>query len=283
MAADLSLADPHTVPTRLLAPARRRPHPVRRLPAGLQAARGPAGRVLRAGPHRRPGRAHHLRPLERLLHRPDREEAAEPLPARHVGAVVRHRRLQPGLPLLPELGHLEVEGDRPARRRGRARGHRPRPRSTSGCRSVAFTYNDPTIFLEYAVDIADACHEVGVQAGRGDGRATSCDEPRRELYRAHRRGQHRPQGRSPRTSTGTSPWATSQPVLDTLRYLRHETDVWFEITTLLIPGPQRQRRRARRDDARGSPTSSGPTCRCTSPRSTPTTRCSTCRPRRRRR
>jgi len=27
-----------------------------------------------------------------------------------------------------------------------------------------------------------------------------------------------------------------QPVLDTLRYLKHETDVWFEITTLLIPG-----------------------------------------------
>ena len=27
-----------------------------------------------------------------------------------------------------------------------------------------------------------------------------------------------------------------QPVLDTLKYLKHETDVWFELTTLLIPG-----------------------------------------------
>ena len=44
--------------------------------------------------------------------------------------------------------------------------HRPRPSRTAvelGCRSVAFTYNDPTIFMEYAVDVADACHEVGVK------------------------------------------------------------------------------------------------------------------------
>ncbi|HRI72639.1 MAG TPA: AmmeMemoRadiSam system radical SAM enzyme, partial [Polyangium sp.] len=32
-----------------------------------------------------------------------------------------------------------------------------------GCKSVAFTYNDPVIFAEYAMDVADACHEVGVQ------------------------------------------------------------------------------------------------------------------------
>jgi pyruvate formate lyase activating enzyme len=32
-----------------------------------------------------------------------------------------------------------------------------------GCRSVAFTYNDPLIFLEYAVDVATACREVGVR------------------------------------------------------------------------------------------------------------------------
>ncbi|MED5434979.1 MAG: AmmeMemoRadiSam system radical SAM enzyme, partial [SAR324 cluster bacterium] len=33
-----------------------------------------------------------------------------------------------------------------------------------GCRSVAFTYNDPVIFLEYAVDISQACREVGVHS-----------------------------------------------------------------------------------------------------------------------
>ena len=66
-------------------------------------------------------RPHHVRAIERLLRRPDREEAAEPLPARLGGAVVRHRRLQPRVPVLPELGHLQVEGDRHARGRRVAR------------------------------------------------------------------------------------------------------------------------------------------------------------------
>ena len=61
------------------------------------------------------------------------------------------------------------------------------------------------------------------------------------------------------------------PVLDTLVYLEHETDVWFEITTLLIPGKNDSTRRSTRC-ARGSCASSAPTCRCTSPRSIPTTR-----------
>ena len=50
-----------------------------------------------------------------------------------------------------------------------------------GCRSVAFTYNDPTIFLEYAADVADACHDVGVQAIAVTA-GYICPEPRRELY-----------------------------------------------------------------------------------------------------
>jgi pyruvate formate lyase activating enzyme len=33
-----------------------------------------------------------------------------------------------------------------------------------GCSSVAFTYNDPVIFLEYAIDVADACRERGIKA-----------------------------------------------------------------------------------------------------------------------
>ena len=32
-----------------------------------------------------------------------------------------------------------------------------------GCASVAFTYNDPVIFLEYAIDVAQACHERGIK------------------------------------------------------------------------------------------------------------------------
>src|ERR687888_599304 len=91
----------------VLAPARGRPYPVRRLPSSLQAARGPARPLLRPRVRRRRGRAHDLRPLERLLRRPDREEAAEPLPARKLRPLLRDGGLQPLLPVLPELGHLE--------------------------------------------------------------------------------------------------------------------------------------------------------------------------------
>ena len=62
-----------------------------------------------------------------------------------------------------------------------------------GCRSVAFTYNDPVIFLEYAMDVADACHArniktVAVSAGYMHDRA------RRDFYAENRRRQYRPQG-----------------------------------------------------------------------------------------
>ncbi len=103
-----------------------------------------------------------------------------------------------------------------------------------GCRSVAFTYNDPVIFLEYAVDVADACRAVGVKSVAVTA-AYICDEPRAEFYKHMdaanvdlkaftERFYHRICG------------GHLQPVLDTLVYLKHETQVWFEITTLLIPG-----------------------------------------------
>ncbi|HEX7953925.1 MAG TPA: AmmeMemoRadiSam system radical SAM enzyme [Burkholderiales bacterium] len=85
----------------------------------------------------------------------------------------------------------------------------------SGCKSVAFTYNDPVIFAEYAMDVADACHARGIRTVAVTA-GYMHDAPRREFYVK---------------LTGS----TLQPVLDTLKYLRHETDVWFEITTLLIP------------------------------------------------
>jgi pyruvate formate lyase activating enzyme len=103
-----------------------------------------------------------------------------------------------------------------------------------GCRSVAFTYNDPVIFLEYAADVADACHEraiaaVAVTAGYMN------DAPRREFYRhmdaANVDLKAFTEDFYHRTCAGHL-----RPVLDTLEYLRHETDVWFEITNLVIPG-----------------------------------------------
>ncbi len=103
-----------------------------------------------------------------------------------------------------------------------------------GCASVAFTYNDPVIFLEYAVDVAAACrdlgiHPVAVTAGE------ICPEPRREFYAAMDAANVDLKGFTEefyRKVCG----GHLEPVLDTLRYLKHETDVWFEITTLLIPG-----------------------------------------------
>ena len=50
-----------------------------------------------------------------------------------------------------------------------------------GCRSVAFTYNDPVIFLEYAVDVAQACREAGIKTVAVTAGYIT-EEPRRELY-----------------------------------------------------------------------------------------------------
>lgn len=103
-----------------------------------------------------------------------------------------------------------------------------------GCRSVAFTYNDPVIFHEYAVDVADACrergvHPVAVTAGYQK------PEARAEFYRSMDAANVDLKGFSESfyrdLCTGSL-----EPVLDTLRYLKHETGVWLEITNLLIPG-----------------------------------------------
>jgi len=103
-----------------------------------------------------------------------------------------------------------------------------------GCRSVAFTYNDPTIFLEYAIDVAQACRErdikaVSVTAGY------ICPEPRERLYRHVDAANVDLKAFSERFYNKICA-GHLQPVLDTLVYLRNHTSVWFEITTLLIPG-----------------------------------------------
>jgi len=102
-----------------------------------------------------------------------------------------------------------------------------------GCHSVAFTYNDPTIFLEYAIDVADACHEVGVKAVAVT--AGYIDpEPRRDFY-AHLDAANVDLKGFTEEFYKRVCVGHLEPVLETLEYLRHETDVWFEITTLLIP------------------------------------------------
>jgi pyruvate formate lyase activating enzyme len=103
-----------------------------------------------------------------------------------------------------------------------------------GCRSVAFTYNDPVIFAEYAMDVADACHEKGIQTVAVTAGYMHA-APRREFYAKMDAANVDLKAFTDEfyfKLTG----AHLQPVLDTLVYLKHETDVWFEITTLLIPG-----------------------------------------------
>lgn len=104
----------------------------------------------------------------------------------------------------------------------------------SGARSVAYTYNDPVIFLEYAVDTAKACRAAGVKSIAVTA-GYLCEEPRAEFFEFMDAANvdlkaftedfyHR------LTS------AHLEPVLETLKYLVHQTSVWTEITTLLIPG-----------------------------------------------
>ncbi len=109
-----------------------------------------------------------------------------------------------------------------------------RAAKSMGCRSVAFTYNDPVIFLEYAVDVAKACHEVGVKTVAVTA-GYICDEPRREFYSHMDAANVDLKGFTDRFYQELCVGGL-QTVLDTLVYLKKETNVWFEITTLLIPG-----------------------------------------------
>jgi pyruvate formate lyase activating enzyme len=103
-----------------------------------------------------------------------------------------------------------------------------------GCKSVAFTYNDPVIFAEYAMDIADACHAHGVRTVAVTAGYIH-EAARREFY-----------AKMDAANVDLKAFTDDfyfricggrlQPVLDTLVYLVKETNVWTEITTLLIPG-----------------------------------------------
>ena len=103
-----------------------------------------------------------------------------------------------------------------------------------GCNSVAFTYNDPVIFAEYAMDVADACRAVGVQTVAVTAGYIHA-EPRREFYAKMDAANVDLKAFTEEFYVKLT-GAHLAPVLDTLKYLKHETAVWFEITTLLIPG-----------------------------------------------
>ncbi|MEQ9501782.1 MAG: AmmeMemoRadiSam system radical SAM enzyme [Deltaproteobacteria bacterium] len=104
----------------------------------------------------------------------------------------------------------------------------------SGAKSVAFTYNDPVIFLEYAVDTAKACRERGVKTVAVTAGYLT-DAARRDFFSDVDAANVDLKAFTDDFYRDVTASAL-QPVLDTLKYLRHETDVWFEVTTLLIPG-----------------------------------------------
>ena len=103
----------------------------------------------------------------------------------------------------------------------------------TGCRSVAFTYNDPVVWAEYAIDTARACrergiHPVAVTAGYIEPKAGAefyswMDAANVDLKAFSEHFYHQ------------LTFSHLQPVLDTLRWIKRETSVWLEITTLLIP------------------------------------------------
>ncbi len=103
-----------------------------------------------------------------------------------------------------------------------------------GCRSVAFTYNDPVIFHEYAIDVAQACRERGVKAVAVTA-GYVCSEPRAEFYR-HMDAANVDLKAFTEDFYVSITKSHLQAVRDTLIYLKRETEVWFEITNLVIPG-----------------------------------------------
>jgi pyruvate formate lyase activating enzyme len=106
--------------------------------------------------------------------------------------------------------------------------------ASAGCKSIAFTYNDPVIFAEYAIDTAEAARERGLKAVAVT--AGYIGDKAREAFFA-------PMDAANVDLKGFTEhfykklcFASLAPVLETLVYLKRETKVWFEITTLLIPG-----------------------------------------------
>jgi pyruvate formate lyase activating enzyme len=102
------------------------------------------------------------------------------------------------------------------------------------CRAVAFTYNDPVIFHEYAIDVAAACRDRGIKTVAVTA-GEVCAEPREEFYRFIDAANVDLKGFTEAFYRDVCA-GHIQPVLETLVYLKRHTSVWFELTTLLIPG-----------------------------------------------
>ena len=102
-----------------------------------------------------------------------------------------------------------------------------------GCKSVAFTYNDPIIWAEYAIATAKACHELGIKTVAVT--AAYITEQARHEFFEHIDAANCDLKAFSEQFYQQLTLSHIQPVLDTLAWLKNETDVWFEVTNLVIP------------------------------------------------
>ena len=106
--------------------------------------------------------------------------------------------------------------------------------SRSKCTSVAFTYNEPIVFAEYAIETAKAEHALGLKTvAVTNGYIESIS--RKEFFEDIDAANVDLKAFS-NTFYKELTFSSLKPVLETLLYLKKETNVWLEITNLLIPG-----------------------------------------------
>ena len=258
-------------PARLLVDAARRPDPLHALPALLPHGRRSGGLLLHPPEPRRQAGAARLRALDRVRDRSDREEAAQPFLPGDARAQLRHGGLQPRLQVLPELGHLEGASST-------TRACAPTRPTRSSTLAVAPGRAVDRLHLQRSGDLGRVRHRHRARGARG----AACknvlvtagyvtDEARARAVRRRRRRQRRPQGVHRGVlpqDDGVAPRARARDAQvdpPQERHLARGDDA-------ADPRAQRQRRRARAASRPGSPRTWAPTCRCTSPRSIPTSR-----------
>lgn len=103
----------------------------------------------------------------------------------------------------------------------------------NGCTSVAYTYNDPIIFLEYAVDVAKECRKRGIKNVAVTAGYIN-EEPRKEFFEYMDAVNVDLKAFSDEFYKKVC-GGKLQDVLDTILYIHSSTEVWMELTTLLIP------------------------------------------------
>jgi pyruvate formate lyase activating enzyme len=103
-----------------------------------------------------------------------------------------------------------------------------------GCNSVAYTYNDPVVFHEYAIDVAQACRNLGIKSVAVSA-GYVCEQPRIEFYQWMDAANIDLKAFTEHFYYKIAGGHLA-PVLETIKYIKHETSVWLELTTLIIPG-----------------------------------------------